>query len=81
MHQESDATTARRWDIMPLNVLIEMKKERGNTMHMQQIQKSSHPRRRKRMKNLYLFQLSQALSLKEFVFVSTLICTIIITQG
>jgi hypothetical protein len=33
--------------------------EKGNTMHMQQTQKSPHPRRRKKsqgMKNLYLFQ-------------------------
>jgi hypothetical protein len=70
MHQKSNVTTASIWDIMPLNVHIEMKKERGNTMHMQQTQKSPHPRRGKnsdKMKNLYFFQHSHVLSLKEVI--------------
>jgi len=67
----SDATTARRREIIPNNVLIEMKKGKGNTMHIQRTQKRPHPRRRQktqRMKNMYLFQHSQVLSLKGVIF-------------
>jgi hypothetical protein len=34
MRQRSDATTARRWDIMPHNVLLDMKRDRRSNMHM-----------------------------------------------
>jgi hypothetical protein len=54
---------ARRWDIMQLNVLIDMKRERRSIMHMQQIPKIT----RQRMKNLYLSQHSRGLSLKEVI--------------
>jgi hypothetical protein len=35
IRQGSDVTAARRWDIMQLNVLIDMKRERRSIMHMQ----------------------------------------------
>jgi hypothetical protein len=41
MHKRLDATTARRGDIMPHNVLLDMKRERRSTMHMQQMLKST----------------------------------------
>jgi hypothetical protein len=34
MHQISYATTARIWDIMPHNILLNMKRERRSIMHM-----------------------------------------------
>jgi hypothetical protein len=40
MHQISDARTVRRWDIMPHNVLLKMKRKRRSAMHMKQMLKS-----------------------------------------
>jgi hypothetical protein len=52
MRQRSDATTARKWDTMPHNVLSNVKRERRSTMHIQQILKS----RSQRMKSLFSIQ-------------------------
>jgi hypothetical protein len=72
--QKSFATVARRWEIMHFIVLIKMKEE--SNMHMQHTWKSAHPRKRQRnerMKNMYLFQPSHVLSLKEVIFGSWIV--------
>jgi hypothetical protein len=69
MYLKSDVTIAISWDISPIS--IRQGKGKENIIHMQQIWKSPHLKRRRKnqkMKNLSLSQLSQVLSLKEIIF-------------